>query len=167
MKAAPDRLARGYSWQEDHYESTPHPDVTVITGAGSIIASVHDHALWLRGFLLGSSSDSGPLTSADYIELKRPRIHVTEQPDGSPYAGDMAYALGWETDWYNGYQVFMHSGGIEAFGNHIIFVPELKWGAVASGNTAYTSTFACIELIHKLLDDKIGLVEAERFDWIK
>ncbi|KUJ20474.1 beta-lactamase/transpeptidase-like protein [Mollisia scopiformis] len=162
-KAASKRMAVGYSWQEDHYESTPHPDVTVITGAGSIIASVHDHARWLRALL----SCSAPLTEADCKELKSPRTFIADQPEGSPYAGFMAYTLGWETDWYNGYQVFMHSGGIEAFGNHIIFIPELNWAAVASGNTAYTSTFACIELIHKLLDDKIGLSHAQRFNWLE
>lgn len=153
----------GYVWHEDgqYYKPTVYMDVEVMTGASSIISTITDYAKWLRMFV----TESSPLTQNDHRELKTPRNLLVQQPQGSPFNSFSLYALGWEIAFYNGYQVFQHTGNLEAFGCRVELIPELNWAAVTCGNTPVTSVNAGIELIHYLLDNKIQLGEEERFDW--
>ncbi|KAF8867149.1 beta-lactamase/transpeptidase-like protein [Acephala macrosclerotiorum] len=160
---APEGLAMGYVWHEDgqYYKPTVYMDVEIMTGASSIISTITDYAKWLRMFV----TESSPLTPNDHLELKTPRNLLVQQPQGSPFNSFSLYALGWEIAFYNGYQVFQHTGNLEAFGCRAEFIPELNWAAVTCGNTPVTCVNAGIELIHYLLDNKIQLREEERFDW--
>ena len=48
----------------------------------------------------------------------------------------------------------------------VIFLPDLSFGVVTLANTALTSNLAGQVLIQKLLDDKLGLAEKDRIDWV-
>ncbi len=132
-----------------------------MTGAASLVTSVADYAKWLKAFL----SHSAPLSINDYKELKTPRALLVKQPQASPFSGYATYALGWEVDFYHGYQVFCHTGNIEAYGCRVTFVPELHWGAVTCANNPVASSYAGTELIQYLFDNKIRLAKEEKFDW--
>ena len=67
---------------------------------------------------------------------------------------------------YRGHPLYTHSGGMEAYGANVIFLPDLSFGVVTLGNTALTSNLAGQVLLRKLLDDKLGVPEKDRIDWI-
>lgn len=55
---------------------------------------------------------------------------------------------------------------MEAYGANVIFLPDLNFGVVTLANTALTSNLAGQVLIRKLLDDKLGVPEKDRIDWV-
>ncbi|KAH9208370.1 putative penicillin-binding protein [Leptodontidium sp. 2 PMI_412] len=158
--SGPDHFAQGYVYYKDKYLPVPYEDDLVTNAAaGSIISNVLDYSKWLHALLHRSS----PIPKEAYEALFTP--HMLHDSGDVPYTGPVAYALGWETSTYKGYQFFEHSGGVEAFGSHIIFFPELNYGLCAFGNTAVTSNVAELIAIWHLIDNKLGIPEKERFDW--
>ena len=137
-------------------------DLSVISGAGSVISNVLDYSKWIQALI----SKSEPISKAGYISLLSSRS-IIDAPDSSPWTGTQTYALGWFTGTYKGYEFFTHSGGMEAFGAELIFFPALKYGLVSLGNTATTSNAVEETLIWHLIDEKLGVKEEERFDWNK
>jgi hypothetical protein len=114
--AGPEPRAQGYVYHNEKYEEVPFMDLDIVSGAGSIISNVLDYSKWIRAFL----TTSGPLSKSDYAALKAPRSLVSSGTDTkSPFAGSRAYALGWFTGVYAGYEYFEHSGGMEAFGAQV------------------------------------------------
>jgi len=97
-------------------------DLDIVSGAGSIISNVLDYSKWIRAFI----TTSGPLSNSDYAALKTPRSLIPSGDEiDSPFAGSQAYALGWFSSVYAGYELFEHSGGMEAFGAQVRkFLPE-------------------------------------------
>jgi hypothetical protein len=88
-------------------------DLTIVSGAGSIISNVLDYSKWLRALLTAS----GPISPASISELLTPRTLVLEK---EPWLnGPKAYTLGWITGNYRGHEYFEHSGGMEAFGAQV------------------------------------------------
>lgn len=67
---------------------------------------------------------------------------------------------------YRGHPVYSHTGGMEAYGANVMFLPDMSFGVVTLANTALTSNLAGQVLIRKLLDDKLGVPEKDRIDWI-
>lgn len=90
-------------------------DLSSVSGAGSVISNVLDYSKWLRALL----SRSGPLSEADYSSLFTSRTLFSPSGKSSPYTGPQAYALGWFTGTYQGYEFFEHGGGMEAFGAEV------------------------------------------------
>lgn len=140
-------------------------DLTIVTGAGSVISNVLDYAKWIKA-LIGRSE---PISKDGYKALLTSRsileIEIGEEP--SPFTGPQTYALGWFTGSYQGYEFFTHSGGMEAFGAEVIFFPKLKYGIVSLGNTASTSNAVEERLMWHLIDEKLGVPEEERFGWVE
>jgi hypothetical protein len=66
---------------------------------------------------------------------------------------------------YKGHEFIQHSGGMEAFGTNVIIFPALKYGLVAFGNTAVTANVVEEIIMWHLIDDKLKIPQAERFDW--
>ncbi|KAG9236943.1 putative penicillin-binding protein [Amylocarpus encephaloides] len=159
---APSPLAQGYVYiPSNHtYLPVPYMDLTLVSGAGSIISNVHDYSKWLR-FLM---SGDGPLSLPEIKEYLKPRM-LMEDDGKKANTGPQAYALGWMTGSYGGYEYFEHSGGLEAFGTEVIFFPALNFGVTAFGNTGITSNAAEQRLVWHLIDEKLGIPPEKRFDW--
>lgn len=142
-------------------------DLSIVTGAGSVISNVLDYALWIRALL----TRSAPISAAGYQSLLTSRSILEKGTPGqpSPFTGPETYALGWFTGTYHGYEFFTHSGGMEAFGAELIFFPDLGdgYGVVSLGNTASTSNAVEERLMWELVDEKIGVPVEKRFDWDK
>jgi CubicO group peptidase (beta-lactamase class C family) len=160
---APEFLAQGYVYHKEKYEPVPFMNLTIVSGAGSVISNVLDYTKWIKALL----STSGPISKAGYKALLTSRSILDSGEGPSPFTGTQTYALGWFTGSYQGYEFFTHSGGMEAFGAEVIFFPKLQYGIVSLGNTASTSNSVEERLMWHLIDEKLSVPEEDRFDWNK
>ncbi|KAF3054971.1 hypothetical protein GL218_07608 [Daldinia childiae] len=173
-------VARGYYWDYQGGEegkgggqgfvSVPYESLNLASGAGGVVSNVLDYARWIRCLIRGDGSDDNEngcpvLPKEAHRELKLARIAMPPEMRMS-FDAPLAYALGWELSTYKGWRVFTHSGGMEAYGAEVYFLPDLGYGVVTLGNTAQTSNFVGMELAWKLIDDKLGVPEEQRFDWV-
>ena len=163
-----DRLARGYYChsigkdrshsQNGHCLPEPYLDLAVVSGAGAIISSVTDYALWLRAILqsadpAGIANISSPLTADMVRDLFTPRtIPVTKGKS----AAQPLVALGWVTATFLGQRLVGHNGGLPGFGTEIHMLLDSKFGVVAMGNTALTSNAAGRAVTARLLAAKLA-----------
>lgn len=160
--AGPEHLARGYYWDYQGstggYTEVPFQGLREGSGAGAVISSVLDYTRWLHCLL----DEAAPLSKSGHAAVKTPRI----TPAGGSFGWDAApsYALGWWTTTYQGHQVYYHSGGMLAHGANVWFFPQLRYGIVAMGNTALTSNLVDTLLGFRLMDDRLGIPEGERYD---
>ncbi|KAL7622529.1 hypothetical protein AAE478_008036 [Parahypoxylon ruwenzoriense] len=166
------RVARGYYWDylgvrgagEDGkgggFAEVPFANLDLASGAGGIVSNVVDYARWIRCLV----HERGPLSPAAHRELKTARMPMPRESRRG-YDAPLSYALGWMLGTYKGHRVFTHSGGMEAYGAEVYFFPDLKYGVVAMGNTAVTANIVGWELAWRLIDERIGVDEEERYDW--
>ncbi|OTB09318.1 hypothetical protein M426DRAFT_17969 [Hypoxylon sp. CI-4A] len=167
-----DRGGEGGGWRG--FVEVPKASLDLASGAGGIVSNVLDYSRWIRCLIRGDrdGNDGGGegengcpvLPRAAHRELKTARI-VLPLESQKGYDAPLAYALGWELGTYKGHSVFTHSGGMEAYGAEVYFFPDLEYGVVTLGNTAVTSNYAGNEVVWKLIDDKLGIPEEERYDW--
>lgn len=159
---APENLARGYAYCAEHtgYREVEWMSLDEVSGAGSVITNVLDYVKWARS-LLGRKP---PLSEEVHKAIWEPRTLIPNDPEG-PYTGPQAYALGWRTMVYRGYQLYEHSGGMNAFGAELILIPELQYSVVLLANTSLTSNFAEQKLAFHLIDEKLEIPLEDRFDW--
>lgn len=160
--AGPEHLASGYYWDygasEGGFEEVPYLGLQEASGAGAVVSNVLDYAKWLSCLI----NEAAPLSKEGHKAIKKPRITPA---GGTGYDAEFSYALGWNVGTYKGHRVFTHSGGMEAYGADVWFFPELKYGLVAMGNTAITSNFVGRLLAWKLINDKLGVPEKDRYNW--
>ncbi|KAM5529942.1 penicillin-binding protein [Fusarium oxysporum f. sp. phaseoli] len=158
---APYQLASGYYWdkKEGKYGEVPFMNITELSGAGAIFSNVLDYAKWVKCLL----HEAPPFSKEVHKDIKTPRILKSIQPNG-PY-DIKTYGLGWERTHFKGHVIYMHSGGLHAYGAQVYWLPEAKYGVVAFANTATTSNAAEDILAWKLIQDRFGIPENERFDF--
>ena len=157
----PEDLAQGYVYIDSEYRKVPYMNLTLTSGAGSVISNVLDYSKWLKVLI----SRAAPLSKAGHEAIRTPRSF--DLHEGTPFTGPLAYTLGWDTGVYHGYEFFMHYGGMEAFGALVIFFPALKYGISSFGNTAVTANWVEEKLAWHLIDEKIGVPISDRFNWTK
>jgi CubicO group peptidase (beta-lactamase class C family) len=172
-RAAPEHLASGYYWDYagenkkknnssgggGGFKEVPQMGISNDDGAGSTISTVEDYARWMRCLV----DAAAPLSAAGHAAVTTPRT-ANARP-GRGFDGPSSYCFGWYSDTYRGHRVLTHSGGMEAYGADLFFFPGLRYGIIAMGNTALSSNFAGREMIWKLINDRLGVPESERFDW--
>ncbi|OTB11185.1 hypothetical protein K445DRAFT_68866 [Daldinia sp. EC12] len=161
------------------FVEVPYASLELASGAGGIVSNVLDYALWIRCLIRGDGSSSSNSSDDDddtkngcpvlppeaHRELKLARIALPPEMQLS-FDAPLSYALGWELSTYKGWRIFTHGGGMEAYGAEVYFLPDLGFGVVTLANTAVTSNMLGMELAWKLIDDKLGVPEEERFDWV-
>lgn len=160
--AAPEDLASGYYWDYPGgggFKDVSFSGLDEASGAGAVVSNVLDYAKWIRCLL----NEAKPLSKAGHKAIKTPRIFME---DNSPaYDAPRSYSLGWMVGTYKGHRVYTHSGGMEAYGAEVYFLPELNYGVVTFGNTPGSSNTVGNILVWKLINDKLGIDEKERYDW--
>lgn len=165
--AAPDHLARGYSWSREAgaFSAVPFMPTDEIGGAGAVMSNVEDYARWIRSLL----REEGPVPKEGHRAIKTPRMIVDPSEllpsGGAPYDSATMYALGWEVNSYRGHRFWTHAGGMHAYGAEVFLFPDLDFGVVTFGNTAGSSNYVGLLAVWKLVDDKLGLPEEDRHDW--
>ncbi|KAH7237881.1 beta-lactamase/transpeptidase-like protein [Fusarium solani] len=158
---APHQLASGYYWDEKEgkYGEVPFMSVTELSGAGAVISNVLDYAKWVKCLL----HEAPPFSKEVHKDIKSPRMLESTQPD---VPNDIVtYALGWRRTLFKGHVMYIHSGGLHAYGAQVYWLPEIKYGVVAFANTATTSNAAEEVLAWKLIQDRLGIPDNERFDF--
>lgn len=162
-RQAPEPLAEGYYWNdsESKFELVPDIDLYESSGAGMLVSNVLDFSKWIFAMI----NEGGPISKAGHDVLRTPRIHKALPTTAHPFIGPVSYTLGWETGIYQGYQFFTHTGGTLGYSANIVWLPAIKFGVVAMGNTAVTSKFAEDILIWHLIDEKLEIPAEKRFKW--
>lgn len=164
-QAAPEHLAMGYWWDYSNtfsqggFGEVPFAGLDEASGAGAVVSTVLDYAKWIRCL----ANEAKPLSKAAHAAIKTP--HTTPVGTGKGWDGPGSYALGWMVNPYKGHTVYNHGGGMEGYGAEVFFLPDLGYGVVTLANTAMTSNFAGRALAWKLINDKLGVVEEDRYDW--
>jgi CubicO group peptidase (beta-lactamase class C family) len=162
-KKADGHLADGYYWdkQDGEYKWVEFLDVEEISGAGGAFSTVLDYAKWVKCLLL----ETEPFSKEVHIDIKKPRSIATTAPGGGREIS--LYSLGWARTLYKGNVIYNHSGGMHAYGSQVYWLPDEKFGVVAFGNTALTSNAVEDIVAYRLIGDKIGILEVDRFDFDK
>lgn len=154
-------LAKGYTWNNitNKYIPVPYMDMPLVSGAGNIISTVDDYALWLH-FLI---EQSPPLSKSGHASLRHPRTILDPSPIPG-IIGTSAYALGWDIESYHGEPLISHSGGVPGFGTIVGYLPNRKYGIVMMGNTAESAAIVEMTLFYHLLDEYLGIENKNRGD---
>jgi len=132
---------------------------TELAGAGAVISTVQDYGRWLKCLL----HENEPFSKDVHNDIKKPRMLITTEPTRG--ADIVHYGLGWARKVYRGHVVYSHSGGMHAYGAQTYWVPEANFGAVAFANTSWSSNAVEDIIIYRLIEDKLGIAESERFDF--
>jgi len=157
-------LAQGYYWlnHTQSYLPMSHRTTPVVSGGGATISTVLDYTKWLRCLM----TTSPPLSPAGHSALRFPRIPqfgVPGEPTG--FRGSHIYALGLAISNYRGEVMIWHSGGLPGFGTVMAFLPKLQWGVVVMANSVGGGSTVEQVLMHRLMNDLLGVPEEKRFDW--
>ncbi|KAK7943183.1 uncharacterized protein PG986_012296 [Apiospora aurea] len=167
-QAAPEHLAMGYWWDYSSNRSSkndggfgevPFAGLDEASGAGAVVSTVLDYAKWIRCL----ANEEEPLSKAAHAAIKTPRM--TPVGTGKGWDGPGSYALGWMVNPYKGHTVYNHGGGMEGYGAEVFFLSDLGYGVVTLANTAMTSNMAGKTLAWRLINDKLGVAEEDRYDW--
>ncbi|OAA59468.1 beta-lactamase family protein [Cordyceps fumosorosea ARSEF 2679] len=162
------RMASGYTWVRaptGRHMPVPMVQCPEANGAGSIITSVRDYVRWVDAMLRRPAA--APLTEASVRDgLLRPRAIV--DPDGPPtlpHSSPALYCAGLESDWYRGHQRLDHGGGVTGFATKQTFLPASGFGCVVAANSSEGGHAAGTVVVRELIDEVLGVPEAERPDW--
>lgn len=158
-KDAGEDLAQGYVWNETANEYKAVVDtVQQSSGAGGIVSNVLDYAKWLKCLL----HQTGPFSNITHEEIRKPRmIYVSTPSSGNDV---QLYGLGWARTVFHGQVVYTHSGGTQAFGTDVYWLPDLKYAVAIFGNTAGTSNAVETLVVRRLVEDKLKIPVDERLD---
>ncbi|KAI0021790.1 beta-lactamase/transpeptidase-like protein [Xylariomycetidae sp. FL0641] len=166
------RMAEGYRWEylrEGREEGgggftqlPPFEQLDLAAGAGGVMSHVLDYARWMRCLLLSGAAPPLSPQALEQLVLAR-----TPMPADSRLGFDAptAYALGWVVGTYRGRRVWSHSGGMEGFGTELYLFPDLGYGVVTMANTGATANALGLEMLWRLVNEKMGVPEGERWDW--
>ena len=158
-------LANGYAWNNisQQYERLAHMDFPGVAGAGATISTVMDYGIWIRSLI----NEAGPLSSAGHAALRYPRITQPSVIGGSKAGseGFGMYGLGLMISHYRGELLVSHTGGLPGFATFMAFMPNRKWGAAMMANNLEGGVSLNNILMFKLIDDALGIPDAERYDW--
>ncbi|PYI28974.1 beta-lactamase/transpeptidase-like protein [Aspergillus indologenus CBS 114.80] len=151
-----DRIATGYSWNEEQrqHRGFQTPDCPEAQGAGSIITSVNDYIRWVKAMM----HRQGPVTESLYQGLLQPRSIQ------DPGEEERLYAAGWEIYHYRGHAVVSHDGAVAGFGSTHFFLPGYQFGAVILGSSD-TAIPVVTTVARELIDQVLQVPLAERPDW--
>ncbi|MDI1493474.1 MAG: hypothetical protein OHK93_005264 [Ramalina farinacea] len=158
-------LANGYAWNNltQDYERLAHMDFPGVAGAGATISTVMDYGIWIRSLI----NEAAPLSSAGHAALRYPRITRPSLFGGSKtgFEDFEMYSLGLTVSYYRGELLISHTGGLPGFATFMAFMPDRKWGAAIMANNLEGGVSLNNILMFKLIDDALGIPDAERYDW--
>jgi len=132
-----------------------------ISPAGALISSVNDYAKWLSlNIQKGTLNKQKYYSKNSYITLTTPHINFTVG-ENTENVHFKSYALGWNTQDYQGYQIIGHSGGYDGMISKSTFVPEKGLGIIILTNSI---NWAPSALVNKSLDVLLAN-KLEAKDW--
>jgi CubicO group peptidase (beta-lactamase class C family) len=151
MEAAqvpPERLARGYRWEDERWKDEPPLPDGAFGAMGGMLTSIDDLGRWV-GFLMSawpprSDPEEGPVRRASVREMQelwrsRPsRVTVSGRDSVIELSsGGYGFGLGITQNCEFGH-VVAHSGGLPGYGSQMRWLPAHGVGIIALGNLTYT-----------------------------
>lgn len=157
-----DRIATGYMWDKktEEFRDLPFEDTPEANGAGSIITSVNDYIKWVRAMM----NQQDPITEDTYQGLIKSRIVMNpSHKDLAPFTSPGFIGAGWEVEYYRGYRIVQHDGGIPGVSTTHFFIPEAKFGACLFGNVEEFYTVQRI-IMQEMIDEVLNIPADQRVD---
>jgi CubicO group peptidase (beta-lactamase class C family) len=142
-QTAPDKLALGYRWDRDHWETEPILPDGDGAAMGGLITTMDDFARYMAFHLdawpARNDPDHGPLRRASLREMQLPQVFSSfaATPPRMDFYG---YGLKWSRD-SRGVVTVGHSGGLPGFGSQYRFAPEHGVGVFAFTNLRYGEVY--------------------------
>ncbi|KAL8978063.1 MAG: hypothetical protein Q9177_006502, partial [Variospora cf. flavescens] len=153
---APEHLASGYYWdaKRQEYGLMAFDRIREDNGAGFVISNVVDYAKWLKCLLY----ETEPFSKQSHKDIRKPRVLAYSEEQTGP--GGVLHGLGWQQKVVHGVLVYMY-GATEA-----VFTgfPEHKYGLITMTDLATPGNAAEETIAWKMIEDKLGVPEDERFD---
>ena len=152
-------LATPYMWNNvtEEFVKLPYLDLPEASGAGGIISTVLDYAKWLR-FLIDKAP---PLSKAGHEALRTSRVPL--EMNIPSFTGAQNYGLGWFLVNFHGEPLIFHEGSLPGFGTFVGYLPRKRYGGDLMGNSGVRSNIVAQILVFRLLADRLGVPERERF----
>jgi CubicO group peptidase (beta-lactamase class C family) len=149
-RAAADRLALGYAWQDDRWVHVPHEHHGSFGAMGGLITSIEDFARYVELHLSAwpprNDADAGPLRRSSLREMHQPWRFAGLMPDfrypdgrSCPSARAYGYGLRWQQD-CAGRVMVGHSGGLPGFGSNWVMLPDFGLAVISFDNRTYGGT---------------------------
>jgi beta-lactamase family protein/uncharacterized protein DUF3471 len=156
-------MSTPYFWDNESQVFVPEKYLndTSVSGAGSVISSVLDYALYLRAML---NQDTQLLSVQSYDELRTPRSFIPGPPVSMPELTFTSYSLAWVSGSWRGMQVYEHSGSVTGYGAYMAYIPEKDYGFAIMANSDDTSNIVASLLAWELYDRLAGVPQNERRD---
>lgn len=157
----PNRLARGYRWEDSQWKEEPPLPDGAMGSMGGMLLSLRDLGTYV-GFLMNAwpprdGLETGPVRRASVREMQqvqrvRPAT-VTGGTGGAPVAlNALGYGFGLgirQTCEYR--QIVSHSGGLPGFGSQMRWLVDEGVGLIALGNLTYTSWGSVLDRVTGIL----------------
>jgi CubicO group peptidase (beta-lactamase class C family) len=167
-KAAPGKLALGYRWDRDHWESEPILHDGDGAAMGGLITTMDDFAryvaLHLDAWPARNDPDNGPLRRASLREMQlphafsgfAPKATMSDEKTANPKITFYGYGLNWTRDSREVVTVG-HGGGLPGFGSQYRFAPEHGLGVFAFTNLRYGPVYGPTTRALDMLVERAGL----------
>lgn len=180
-----DNMSKGYWWvdcDDDTFGPNPscnpgdkgyyvpelYTNLTGVSGAGAIISSVNDYALWMRGILQSGLTERWLNKTSPLVDI----IHSIVRPRSiipvdllAPITKELVtppnYALGWFNSIYHGRVMMSHSGGVPGYVTEVFVLPEEGLGIVTLANAVGEGIIAGQLVVSRILQQKLNLSQAE------
>ena len=139
-------LARGYKWDQDHWEEEPLLHDGSFGAMGGMITSIESFsqyvALHQAAWPPRNDAETGPLKRGSIREMHQPwrfntfNAHAKLVGKECATIASYGYGLRWLRDCHE--KVYVgHSGGLPGFGSNWVFLPEYDIGVILFANTTY------------------------------
>ena len=152
MEAAqvpPNRLARGYRWEDERWKLEPPLPDGSFGAMGGMLTSIDDLARWVA-YLNGawpprSDADEGPVSRSSVREMQqlwrvRPARVTRTGRDNALALSALGYGYGLRISQTCEFDyVVAHSGGLPGYGSQMRWLPNYGVGIIALGNLTYTA----------------------------
>lgn len=157
------KIAKPMYWNEksNSYDRLPFINGPEGQGAGEIKSTASDWAKWIRAMMNRTLA----VSAESLDQLVTPRIIASEEPEADdPHESPRFEGMGWQIEYYRGQKMIGHGGSIPGFSSFMCWLPKSKFGFVMFGNSDGMGDAADV-IAQRLIDDHLGVREAERADW--
>ncbi|KAJ7624932.1 beta-lactamase/transpeptidase-like protein, partial [Roridomyces roridus] len=167
------RLADGFTRQDANLTDDPFDQGNVrvlpfwdqsissthmISGAGGVISSAHDMAIWLQALLReGTNQANESVIPASVIQKVATGVTVYKPIAGYPELSPVVYGGGQMRGTYRGFEMIEHGGSIPGFKSQVARFPSENFGVAVLTNDEELGTFIRESIKYRIVDEVLSL----------
>ena len=147
-KVAPNRIAKGYRWEDEQWKEEPALPHGSFGAMGGMLTSIRDLSRYVAAFLEAwpprDGPETGPVRRASLREMQQPwrpsgmRVAL-DKSTSAPQLTSTSYGYGLSVTQTCQYRALVaHSGGLPGYGSLMRWLPDYGVGIIAFGNVTYT-----------------------------